>query len=98
MGELLRRYWWPNAATDDLERAIAFQPLPCNWVQCNDNSLDPVHFEHLHGHFADWWNRKNGTTWRIRPSRHLKIAFDVFEHGIVKRRLEEGAPEDGDEW
>jgi 5,5'-dehydrodivanillate O-demethylase len=83
---------------DDMDRHMVFQPLECNWVQCNDNSMDPVHFEHLHGHFADWWNRKNGINWRIRPSRHLKIAFDVFEHGIIKRRLEEGAPEDGDEW
>jgi 5,5'-dehydrodivanillate O-demethylase len=83
---------------EDLERKISMQPLQCNWLQCNDNSLDPVHFEHLHGYFADWWNRKKGIKRRIKPARHLKIDFDVFKYGIVKRRLEEGAPEDGDEW
>jgi 5,5'-dehydrodivanillate O-demethylase len=83
---------------DDMSRKIAFQPLEANWLQCNDNSLDPVHFEHLHGRYADWLNRKHGTKRRVLPARHLKIAFDVFKYGIVKRRLEEGAPEDGDEW
>jgi 5,5'-dehydrodivanillate O-demethylase len=83
---------------DDLERVIHMQALQCNWLQCNDNSLDPVHFEHLHGRYADWWNRKHGIDRSIRSARHLKIDFDVFKYGIVKRRLEEGAPEDGDEW
>lgn len=79
-------------------RPITLVPSPYNWLHCNDNSIDPVHFEHLHGQFADWWNRKHGIPRRIKPTRHLKIAFEVFEYGIIKRRLEEGAPEDGDEW
>jgi len=83
---------------EDLDRAIIMRMLPCNWVQCNDNSIDPVHFEHLHGHFADWWNRKHHIDKRIRTNRHLKIEFDVFPYGIMKRRLEEGMPEDADDW
>lgn len=83
---------------DDWERGITMRPLPCNWVQCNDNSLDPVHFEHLHGHFADWWNRKHHIPRPVVTARHLKIDFDVFEYGIYKRRLVEGEPEDADDW
>jgi 5,5'-dehydrodivanillate O-demethylase len=33
-----------------------------------------------------------------KESRHAKIAFDVFEWGITKRRLMEGQSEDADEW
>ncbi|HZT08687.1 MAG TPA: Rieske 2Fe-2S domain-containing protein [Chloroflexota bacterium] len=83
---------------DDLARGITMRPLPCNWVQCNDNSIDPVHFEHLHGYAADWWNRKHGINRRVQTARHLKIAFDVFEYGIYKRRLVEGEPDDADDW
>lgn len=83
---------------DDLDRSIIMRPLPCNWVQCNDNSIDPVHFEHLHGYFGDWWNRKHGIPRPVITARHLKIDFDVFEYGIYKRRLVEGEPEDADDW
>ena len=30
-------------------RRSASRSCPCNWLQCMDNSLDPIHFEHLHG-------------------------------------------------
>ncbi len=83
---------------DDLDRSVIMRPLPCNWVQCNDNSIDPVHFEHLHGYFGDWWNRKHGIPRPVITARHLKIDFDVFEYGIYKRRLVEGEPEDADDW
>jgi len=34
----------------------------------------------------------------MRVAKHLKIAFDAFEYGIIKRRLLEGEPEDCDDW
>jgi 5,5'-dehydrodivanillate O-demethylase len=34
----------------------------------------------------------------MKPARHVKIDFDVFEYGITKRRLLEGEPEDSAEW
>jgi 5,5'-dehydrodivanillate O-demethylase len=83
---------------EDLKRDVLFRALPCNWLQCNDNSIDPVHFEHLHGYFADWWFRKNNLPAKRRTARHLKIEFDVFEYGIYKRRLVEGEPDDADDW
>lgn len=89
---------WEGFVRDDIIRTISFKPLPCNWVQCMDNSMDPVHFEHLHGYYWDWYNRKHSIDRPVRTARHLKIDFDIFEYGIYKRRLVEGEPEDADDW
>ncbi|MPZ15895.1 MAG: Rieske 2Fe-2S domain-containing protein [Chloroflexi bacterium] len=89
---------WEGVARSDIDRTVSFKPLPCNWVQCMDNSMDPVHFEHLHGYYGDYYNRKHGIEQRLRTARHLKIEFDLFEYGVYKRRLIEGDPEDADDW
>ena len=91
---------WELFARADLHRTISISPLPCNWLQVMDNSLDPVHFEHLHGHYGNYYNRRHGRARVMNPARHVKIAFDVFEYGIYKRRLVEGESEDTppDDW
>ena len=84
---------------EDLERNIGVTPsLPCNWFQMMENSLDPVHLEWLHGHYFNYVCRRKGLPPAVVVKRHLKIAFDVFEHGIVKRRLLEGGDESDDGW
>ncbi|MPZ14379.1 MAG: Rieske 2Fe-2S domain-containing protein [Chloroflexi bacterium] len=93
---LLPRY--EGFVREDLDRRVSFKILPCNWVQCMDNSMDPVHFEHLHGHYGNYINRRLGKPPAMQTPRHLKIDFDVFEYGVYKRRLVEGEPEDGDDW
>jgi len=89
---------WEALVRDDLNRKLIFKKLPCNWVQCMDNSADPVHFEHLHGHYGDYYGQRHGFPTRLRAPGHKKIAFDVFEYGFYKRRLIEGDPEDSDDW
>lgn len=89
---------WELFVRDDLARQITFRPLPCNWLQCMDNSLDPIHFEHLHGHYQNYYNSRHGLPPAMHTARHLKIDFDVFEYGIYKRRLVEGDAEDCDDW
>ncbi len=89
---------WELFVREDWMRSMTLRLLPCNWLQCMDNSLDPVHFEHLHGHYWDWYNRHHGIDRPVRTARHLKIDFDLFEFGIYKRRLVEGEPEDADDW
>ena len=37
---------------------IVFTEIPCNWFQCQENSIDPVHFEWLHG---NWGQRCAGS-------------------------------------
>ncbi|MEV6211203.1 Rieske 2Fe-2S domain-containing protein [Kitasatospora sp. NPDC051914] len=57
--------------------------LPCNWFQCHENGMDPVHFEWLH---------LNGNAVRTAPDApvyvpsHLSIDFLEFEFGFVNGR------------
>ncbi len=83
---------------EDLDHVVSIKQLPCNWLQCMDNSMDPVHFEHLHGYYGNYMNKRLGKEPAMQTPPHLKIDFDVFEYGIYKRRLVEGEPEDGDDW
>jgi len=89
---------WDLLVRDDLEAAIDIHPLDCNWLQCMDNSLDPIHFEHLHAVFGNYQMKKLGRPPAMFPAKHVKIAFDKFEYGIYKRRLLEGEPENIDDW
>lgn len=85
---------WDVFLRTDLNKSISVTPLPCNWLQCMDNSLDPIHFEHLHGVYGNYVMKKLGRPPMINPMHHLKIDFDVWEYGIYKRRLVEGQPDD----
>ena len=89
---------WDLLVRDDVVRNIEITPLPCSWLNCMDNSLDPVHFEHLHGAYGNYVMSRLGRPPMLNMARHLKIEFDTFEYGIVKRRLLEGEPEDCDDW
>jgi 5,5'-dehydrodivanillate O-demethylase len=83
---------------DDLEREIGITRLPCNWLQIMENSLDPVHLEYLHSVYMNYVLKRQGKPPASTTKHHERIAFDVFEYGIVKRRLWEGDSEDTDEW
>jgi 5,5'-dehydrodivanillate O-demethylase len=63
-----------------------------------DNAADPMHFEYLHAALGNYTLKKLGKPPAMVESRHVKIEFDVFEYGIIKRRLLEGEPEDTDDW
>ncbi len=89
---------WDALARDDRTRRIEFTPLPCNWLQCVENAMDPLHVEFLHGQYAVYFNKRRGKTSKFTPRRHLKIEFDPFRFGIFKRRLLEGQSEDTYEW
>ena len=69
---------WANGFTQ-----IVFAEIPCNWFQCQENSIDPVHFEWTH---ANWSTRAEG---RDRPvcANARKLAFEEFEYGIAYKRI-----------
>ena len=73
---------------------IVFSEVPCNWLQCQENSIDPVHFEWLH---SNWSAALRGDTGRVRPT-HLKVGFDEFEYGFVYRRVRTDTTEDDELW
>ncbi len=39
--------------------------IPCNWLQCQENSIDPVHFEWMH---ANWSMRMKGKLGPFSPA------------------------------
>ncbi|MDE2886220.1 MAG: aromatic ring-hydroxylating dioxygenase subunit alpha, partial [Chloroflexota bacterium] len=68
------------------------------WLQCQENSLDPVHLEWLHVAWANFIREMNGDKERRTRWPHKVIHFDAFEHGIIKRRIWEGGSEEDTEW
>jgi 5,5'-dehydrodivanillate O-demethylase oxygenase subunit len=73
---------------------IVFAEVPCNWFQCQENSIDPLHFEWMHMNWSVRLGHRDGPY----SPRHLKLAFDEFEYGMVYRRIREGMSEDDPMW
>src|SRR5580692_3505336 len=73
---------------------IVFADVPCNWFQCQENSVDPLHFEWMHMNWSVRLKDKGGPY----SPRHLKLAFEEFDWGIVYRRIREGMSEDDPMW
>ena len=71
-------FFWQNGFTQ-----IVFTEIPCNWFQCQENSIDPVHFEWMH---SNWSIRLGGSTGPYIPT-HLKVDFDEIDQGFVYRRI-----------
>jgi 5,5'-dehydrodivanillate O-demethylase len=74
---------------------VVISEIPCNWFQCQENSIDPVHFEWLH---TNWSRILRGQNDGPKPPTHLKIGFDEFEFGFTYRRILEGQSEDDELW
>jgi 5,5'-dehydrodivanillate O-demethylase len=73
--------------------------IPCNWLQIMENSCDPCHTEWLHGNFAEFVFEQAGRPQKVPASRkHVKIGFDEFEWGIIKRRMLVGQTEADEDW
>ncbi len=78
-------------------RDIGQVSLPCNFVQIMENSVDPHHVEWLHGMLGRYM--RGGSASDDLFSKHaVKIGFDTFEYGIIKRRLVAGQTEESDSW
>src|SRR5207302_199574 len=73
---------------------IVFSEVPCNWFQCQENSIDPVHFEWLHSNWSQVLHGQDGP----RAPTHTRLGFDEFEHGFVYRRVREDTTEDDPLW
>ncbi|MCK6424726.1 MAG: aromatic ring-hydroxylating dioxygenase subunit alpha [Burkholderiaceae bacterium] len=78
---------------------VVFAEVPCNWLQTQENSIDPVHFEWMH---ANWTRRLNDEAGRGSGAgyapRHLKLAFEAFEHGFLYKRITEDTDEQHPLW
>jgi len=94
---LLPRYdlfVWPDVLRD-IGRAM----VPCNWLQIVENNVDPTHLEWLHGHHLASVRAAKGLSVPSHYPRHqVEIGFEVFRHGIIKRRVLAGGSRDDDDW
>jgi len=79
---------WPNGFVQ-----IVVSTVPCNWFQCQENSIDPVHFEWMH---ENWGARLRGEVGR--SARHLQLSFEEFDYGFVYRRIKEDTDEAHGNW
>jgi 5,5'-dehydrodivanillate O-demethylase len=41
-------------------KQVIFTYIPCNWLQCQENSIDPVHFEWLHSNWSQKLRGRDG--------------------------------------
>ncbi len=100
---------WDLFVWDDVVRDVGATVIPCNWMQCMENSLDPVHVEWLHGHFSNYVLERLGRSDLKRTFyqngeqtasvwSHEKIGFDVYDNGIIKRRIVSGETEESPNW
>jgi 5,5'-dehydrodivanillate O-demethylase len=79
----------------DVGRAL----IPCNWLQIMENSVDPTHLEWLHGrHLAAVRGAAALSVPTRYGRRHEEIGFEVFRHGIIKRRVLAGGSREDDDW
>jgi len=81
--------------------------LPCNWLQCQENSLDPLHFQWLHRYWGGWSvarskppeeREKFFAQVAGRGADHHKIGFEITDYGVIKRRLVGDETEDDEHW
>ena len=92
---LLSRYEY--LVGDEFDRDVGVSVMPCNWLQIAENNMDPYHVEYLHFMYTNYVHERLGKP--LVPVRHhAKVDYEVFEHGIIKKRLWEGDSEDSDEW
>ena len=82
-------FHWPHGFVQ-----AVFSDIPCNWLQTQENSIDPVHFEWMH---ANWSRRLRGHTGGYAP-KHLQLAFEEFEHGFVYKRISQDTDEQHPMW
>lgn len=80
---------WKNGFTQ-----IVMSEVPCNWFQCQENSIDPVHFEWMH---ENWGQRLRGDSSSYAPT-HMKLDFEEFEYGLVYKRIKQNTDERDPLW
>ena len=82
---------------EGLDRHVNITHFPCNWLQIAENNLDAHHLAFLHMKYVNWLRKRKGEP-PIAVRKQAKMDFEVFEFGILKKRLWEGEDEDNDEW
>jgi 5,5'-dehydrodivanillate O-demethylase len=80
---------WPNVFAQ-----IVISEVPCNWLQCQENTVDPVHFEWMHNNATQ---RHAGDYGPFSP-KTLDVDIEDFEFGLISRRYREGTDKSTPLW
>lgn len=75
-------------------KQVVLSYVPCNWFQCQENSIDPVHFEWLHSNWSQVLRGEDGP----RAPTHTRLGFDEFDYGFVYRRVRSDTTEADELW
>jgi 5,5'-dehydrodivanillate O-demethylase len=97
---------WDRLVWDDVYRVIAFAIVPCNWLQCMENTPDALHTIYLHGEFFQRWLGEQGIPktdprWRLAAGFQtpiLKHEYGNHKYGLHRGWLVEGQTEADDTW
>ena len=86
-------FHWPNGFVQ-----CVFSEVPCNWLQTQENSIDPVHFEWMHANWSRRLRQGADTSPDAYAPTHLKLAFEAFEHGFLYKRVTADTDENHPLW
>jgi 5,5'-dehydrodivanillate O-demethylase len=100
---------WDLFTMENSIRGIAAVEVPCNYLQCMENSADPVHVEWLHGHLFKYVLERQADAAGVSREQmskvadgfmrhHEKIAFERHPFGMVKRRQLTGDTDETPDW
>lgn len=73
---------------------VVMAEINCNWFQCQENSIDPIHFEWTHN---NWTARLQDKEAPYVPT-HLKVEYEEFDYGFIYRRLRASEHEQNPQW
>lgn len=73
---------------------VVMAEIPCNWFQCQENSIDPIHFEWTHN---NWTARQQDDKAPYVPT-HLKATYEEFDYGFIYKRLRAAETEQNVMW
>lgn len=85
---------WEPFTYENCFAQIMMHVVDCNWLQAQENSIDPVHFEWLHNNWAAGNEGRRGDY----AARHVELGFEEWDHGFMYRRLHEGEDRTADAW
>src|SRR5439155_15712773 len=60
---------WDLFVCDNVLRDVGFQVVACNWLQMQENDLDPAHLANLHGYFSQYVLERLGRPDLMRVNR-----------------------------
>jgi 5,5'-dehydrodivanillate O-demethylase len=93
---------WDRLVWEDCYRVIAYAIVPCNWLQCMENTPDALHTIYLHGEFFQIWLAEQGIPksdprWKLAAGFQtpiIKHEYGSHKYGLHRGWLVEGQSEE----